>query len=51
MKKCPYCNHENDDQRTICERCMAAIPKILSEDTKKNSETDRATRNRKRSEN
>lgn len=50
MKKCPYCNAENADQAEVCVKCYAAIPQNLSENTKKNSESDRETRNKKRSD-
>ena len=39
MKKCPYCDHENDDQTEVCVHCKATIPheKDLPNSTKENS--------------
>ena len=41
MKKCPYCGHMNDDERTNCDKCFAGFPHVeknLPDDTKVNSE-------------
>ena len=26
MKKCPYCNRDNEDNATRCEHCFAGLP-------------------------
>ena len=39
--KCPYCGHENDDQKSCCGHCFAELPvkrKKQEKNDKKKSE-------------